>query len=137
MKKDILIKLLDFGIAKLSEEQAAIRTDESTVEESRAGEIPGTAGYMSPEQVLGHPVHHRADIFALGAVLYEMFTGARAFHRPSTVETMSAVLQEDPPDPLGINAKLPPVAVAVVRRCLEKSREERFQSARDLAFDLQ
>ena len=135
--QDGRLKLLDFGIAKLSEDQAAIRGDEATVEESRTGEIRGTAGYMSPEQVLGHPVDHRADIFALGAVLYEMFTGARAFHRPSTVETMTAVLQEDPVDPLGINAKLSPVAVAIVRRCLEKSREERFQSARDLAFDLQ
>ena len=66
-----------------------------------------------------------------------MFTGARAFHRASTVETMTAVLQEDPADPLALNPKLPPAAAAIVRRCLEKNKEERFQSARDLAFDLQ
>ena len=135
--QDGRVKILDFGIAKLTDDEAGSRSDDSTVEESRTGEIRGTAGYMSPEQVLGHPVDHRADIFALGAVLYEMFTGARAFQRPSTVETMTAVLQDDPTDALTLNAKLPPVAVAVVRRCLEKNREERFQSARDLAFDLQ
>ncbi len=92
---------------------------------------------MSPEQVLGGAVDHRTDIFALGAVLYEMFTGARAFQRPSTVQTMSAVLQDDPVDPLTLNAKLSPVAAALVRRCLEKDKEERYQSVRDLAFDLQ
>jgi hypothetical protein len=130
------VKLLDFGIAKLSERAAASAPQDPTAE-TQAGEVRGTAGYMAPEQVLGAHVDHRADIFALGAVLYEMFTGARAFHRPSTVQTMSAVLQEDPPDPVTLNAKLPPAAAAVVRRCLEKNREERFQSARDLAFDLQ
>ena len=134
------VKLLDFGIAKLSEREAReahADSQDSTVESSHAGEIRGTAGYMSPEQVLGAPVDHRTDIFALGAVLYEMFTGTRAFHRPSTVQTMTAVLQEDPPDPITVNPKLPPTAAAVVRRCLEKNKEERFQSARDLAFDLQ
>jgi WD40 repeat protein len=131
------VKLLDFGIAKLSEQDAEGRSEDPTIEDSQTGEIRGTAGYMSPEQVLGQSVDHRTDIFALGAVLYEMFTGARAFHRPSNVETMTAVLQEDPTDPLTINTNLPPMAVAVVRRCLEKNKEERFQSARDLAFDLQ
>jgi eukaryotic-like serine/threonine-protein kinase len=131
------VKLLDFGIAKLSEQDAQGKSEASTVEDSQTGEIRGTAGYMSPEQVLGQPVDHRTDIFSLGAVLYEMFTGARAFHRPSNVATMSAVLQEDPQDPLTVNTNLPPVAAAVVRRCLEKNKEERFQSARDLAFDLQ
>lgn len=131
------VKLLDFGIAKLSEREAQTQSDEPTLEDSKAGEIRGTAGYMSPEQVLGRDVDHRTDIFALGAMLYEMFTGVRAFQRPSTVETMTAILQQDPVDPLTINTSLSPVAAAVVRRCLEKNREERFQSARDLAFDLQ
>lgn len=131
------VKLLDFGIAKLSEGMVPDASEASTAEITRAGEIRGTAGYMSPEQVLGGDVDHRTDIFALGAVLYEMFTGARAFQRPSTVQTMTAVLQEDPADPLTLNASLPLAAVAVVRRCLEKNKEERFQSARDLAFDLQ
>jgi hypothetical protein len=131
------LKLLDFGIAKLSEREVPAESEESTVDASQSGKIRGTAGYMSPEQVLGHAVDHRTDIFALGAVLYEMLTGARAFQRPSAVETMTAVLQEDPVDPLTLNASLPPAAAAVVRRCLEKNKEERFQSARDLAFDLQ
>jgi hypothetical protein len=87
--------------------------------------------------VLGHDVDHRTDIFSLGSVLYEMFTGTRAFRRPSTVETMTAVLQQDPADPLTVNENLSLVAAAVVRRCLEKNKEERFQSARDLTFDLQ
>jgi eukaryotic-like serine/threonine-protein kinase len=134
--EDGRVKLLDFGIAKLTERQLAGPHD-STVDSTREGEVRGTAGYMSPEQVLGETVDHRSDIFALGAVLYEMFTGARAFQRPSTVETMNAVLQEEPADPLTLNNKLPPAAAAVVRRCLEKNKEERFQSARDLAFDLQ
>ena len=131
------VKLLDFGIAKLSEQNDQQRAEDPTLEDSQTGEIRGTAGYMSPEQVLGQSVDHRTDIFALGAVLYEMFTGARAFHRPSNLETMTSVLQEDPADPLTINANLPPMAAAVVRRCLEKNKEERFQSARDLVFDLQ
>jgi hypothetical protein len=131
------VKLLDFGIAKLSEQNAPPRSEDATVEESQTGVIHGTAGYMSPEQVLGREVDHRTDVFALGIVLYEMFTGARAFQRASAVQTMTAVLQEDPADPLTLNASLPPLAAAVVRRCLEKNKEERFQSARDLAFALQ
>ena len=69
------------------------------IDESHSGRIVGTAGYMSPEQVRGLPIDHRTDIFALGAVLYEMFTGARAFKRASTVETMNAILNEEPLDP--------------------------------------
>lgn len=130
------VKLLDFGIAKLSSRVTG-GGDDSTTEHTLENVVRGTAGYMAPEQVLGERVDHRADIFALGAVLYELFTGARAFQRASTVETMSAVLQSDPPDPLTVNPNLPPPAAAVVRRCLDKNKEERFQSARDLAFDLQ
>src|SRR5262249_4131496 len=89
------------------------------------------------EQVLGNSLDHRTDIFSLGAVLYEMFTGAGAFVRDTSADTMSAVLHADPPDPLTLTPDLSPAAVAVVRRCLEKNREERFQSVRDLAFDLQ
>ena len=130
------IKLLDFGVAKLSEQETRAESQTQTVDETRPGEIRGTAGYMSPEQILGTPVDHRTDIFALGAVLYEMFTGARAFHRPTSVQTMTAVLQDDPADPCTVNPRLPAAAAAIVRRCLEKNKEERFQSARDLAFAL-
>jgi hypothetical protein len=130
------VKLLDFGLAKLSERDGESAAEDTTHETTRKGDIWGTPGYMSPEQVLAGAIDHRTDIFSLGAVLYEMVTGARAFHRPSSVQTMTAVLQDDPADPLTLNAGLPPAAVAVVRRCLEKDKEERFQSARDLAFAL-
>ena len=129
------VKLLDFGLAKLSE-RLDTESQDSTVEDTHVGEVFGTAGYMSPEQVVGAPVDHRTDIFALGAVLYEMFTGKRAFHRPSAVQTMTAVLQEEPADALALNPALPPAAAALVRRCLEKDKEDRFQSVRDVVFDL-
>jgi WD40 repeat protein len=135
--QDGRVKLLDFGLAKLSEREAEGGSEELTVDTTQKGEVFGTAGYMSPEQVLGRPVDHRTDIFALGAILYEMFTGKRAFQRPSSIQTMTAVLQEDPVDPLTINPKLPAAAAIVTSRCLEKDKEARFQSARDLAFDLQ
>jgi Tol biopolymer transport system component len=130
-------KLLDFGLAKLEKAPGPAGPDDSTASPvSRPGVARGTAGYMAPEQVRGEDVDHRADIFALGAVLYELLTGRRAFQRATPVETMSAVLKEDPPDLLDVNPALPAAAAAAVRRCLEKSREERFQSARDLAFHL-
>src|SRR5262245_2765059 len=130
-------KLLDFGIAKLVEQSWHAESNEPTGDVSESREVIGTAGYMSPEQVLGQTVDHRADIFALGALLYEMFTGTRAFKRRSVVESMNAVLHEDPADPLTLNPALPASAATIVRRCLEKNKEERFQSTRDLAFDLQ
>jgi eukaryotic-like serine/threonine-protein kinase len=131
------VKLLDFGLAKLPPPDSADLSQQSTTPElSHPGRALGTAAYMSPEQVLGQEVDHRCDIFALGSVLYEMLTGARAFQRPTAVETMSAVLRDDPPDVLVLNPATPPGAAAAVRRCLEKNPEERFQSARDLAFHL-
>jgi tRNA A-37 threonylcarbamoyl transferase component Bud32 len=134
------VKLLDFGIAKLNEyDRSRVGRSEDvtiTVEDSQSA-VHGTPGYMSPEQVLGQVVDHRSDIFALGAVLYEMLTGVRAFKRGSSFDTMNAVVHADPADPSSLNANLSPMAAAVVRRCLEKNREERYQSARDLAFQLQ
>ena len=102
--KDGHVKLLDFGLAKIVEAEST-DDDVEGIDESHSGRIVGTAGYMSPEQVRGLPIDHRTDIFALGAVLYEMFTGARAFKRPSTVETMNAVLNEEPLDPVAVNAE--------------------------------
>jgi len=128
-------KLLDFGIAKLSEPDPKVQGDIDTA--SQTAGFHGTPGYMSPEQVRGEPVDHRTDIFSLGTVLYEMFTGTRAFQRETSLETMNAVVHAEPADPFTINPSLSPVAVAVVRRCLEKNKEDRFQSARDLAFQLQ
>ncbi len=131
------VKLLDFGLAKLGEREPDKGSQDSTHESTHSAHVCGTAGYMSPEQVLGSGVDHRTDIFALGVVLYEMFTRERPFQRPSTVQMMAAVLQDDPVDPRTLNSTLPPLAVAVVTRCLEKNKEDRFQSARDLAFALQ
>ncbi len=131
------VKLLDFGLAKLTIPDSLQDSGEPTVPDlSHPGHALGTVGYMSPEQVLGEEVDHRADIFALGAVLYEMLTGQRAFQRATPYETMYAVRREEPEDPLAVNPSLAPGAAVAVRRCLEKSREERFQSARDLAFHL-
>ena len=97
--------------------------------------VVGTAGYMSPEQVRGEAVDARSDIFSFGTILYEMLTGRPAFTRETAAETMAAILKEDPPEPLPRN--VPPALERIVSRCLEKTREARFQSARDLAFALE
>jgi hypothetical protein len=131
------VKLLDFGLVKVRDPKEPADSDGSTAAHTEPGRVYGTYGYMSPEQAVGEVVDNRTDLFALGAILYEMFTGTHAFRRDSTVETMKAVLRDDPTDPLKLNPALPPAAAEVVRRCLEKNKEERFQSARDLAFQLQ
>jgi eukaryotic-like serine/threonine-protein kinase len=127
------VKVLDFGLAKQNI-AAAAGDKTATMALSQPGMVMGTAGYMSPEQVRGEPVDARSDIFSLGCVLYEMTAGRRAFEAPSSVETMNAILKEDPPelDPGGA----PPALSAIIRRCLEKRPEQRFQSAADLAFAL-
>jgi hypothetical protein len=130
------LKLLDFGLVKTDPRRERAGPDDPTAEATRRGAIHGTPGYMSPEQLLGEEIDHRTDIFSLGAVLYEMFAGLPAFRRPSGVETQRALLIDEPADVLERNGKLPPTAVAVVRRCLERNREERYQSVRDLAFQL-
>ena len=115
------------------------RAQESSPTVSRytdPGTVLGTVGYMSPEQVRGQAVDHRADVFAFGAVLYEMVSGRRAFQHASKVETMNAILKEDPLERDATPAVLPPSLERIIRHCLEKSPSERFQSARDLAFDL-
>jgi Tol biopolymer transport system component len=97
----------------------------------------GTVGYMSPEQVKAGPVDHRSDIFSFGAVLYEMLTGRRAFQRETAAETMTAVLREDPPEPSETGRRVPAALDRVVRHCLEKKADQRFQSASDIAFALE
>jgi eukaryotic-like serine/threonine-protein kinase len=135
--KDGRLKILDFGLAKLTQPQSSSERSALTqTEGTEAGVVMGTVGYMSPEQVRGQSADHRADIFAFGAILYEMLTGKRAFQKPTSPETMTAILNEDPP---GISQVIPNVAPAlqrVVHRCLEKNPEQRFQSASDLAFAL-
>ena len=137
--RDGRLKILDFGLAKLTQVEAAT-VDGATVtvpERTDPGHVLGTVGYMCPEQVRGQATDHRSDIFALGAVLYEMLTGKRAFHKPTSADTMSAILNEDPPAISQIVANIPPALQRVVHRCLEKNPEQRFQSASDLAFALQ
>jgi len=129
------IKILDFGIAKLRRpsDDAAAHIGLST--ETAEGMVVGTAAYMSPEQVRGEPVDARSDIFSAGAVLSEMLTGRPAFARGTSAETTAAILKEEPPAPLPTNVPL--ALERIVVRCLEKAREARFQSARDLAFGLE
>jgi Tol biopolymer transport system component len=135
--KDGRIKILDFGLAKL-----AANTDDDpegvtlTGSHTAAGVVMGTAAYMAPEQVRGEAADQRTDIFAFGAVLYEMLSGVRAFRRDTPAETMTAVLKEEPPEMSDPVRPLPAALERTVRRCLEKSPQQRFQSARDLSFAL-
>ncbi len=113
-------------------------TDAATlVSQTEPGVVMGTVGYMSPEQVRGQTADHRSDLFSFGAILYEMLSGRRAFRGETSVETMSAILKEDPPELTETNRSVPPALERIVRHCLEKNPEERFQSARDVAFNLQ
>ena len=132
------VKILDFGLAKLYPGGSAPSAGENPTQtlDSRPGAIVGTPGYMAPEQIRSGVIDHRTDIFALGAILFEMLTGTRAFHGPTPVETLNAVLNADPMEQVYDDRKLHPPLGRIVRRCLEKNPDERFQSARDLAFDL-
>jgi serine/threonine protein kinase len=133
-------KILDFGLAKLSSPEmasASLTEAPTQAEETEPGTVLGTVGYMSPEQVRGLPSDRRSDIFALGAVLYEMVTGRRAFQSGSKIETLNAILRDDPPAFSAVKPGAPPALERVVRRCVEKNPEERFQSARDVAYALE
>jgi Tol biopolymer transport system component len=134
--RDGRIKILDFGLAKLV--RAGADSGEMTLTSARtaAGVVMGTASYMAPEQVRGEAADARTDIFAFGAVLHEMLSGARAFRRETAAETMTAVLKDDPPELTSSGRTISPPLERIVRRCLEKSPEQRFQSARDLSFAL-
>jgi serine/threonine protein kinase len=137
LTKDGQVKVLDFGLARQGV-AAATESDESPTRSRHTdpGMVVGTAGYMSPEQVRGAPLDHRSDIFSFGAVLYEMVSGRRAFQRDTPAETMTAILREDPPEMGALVEGLPGTLGGIIQHCLEKQVEERFQSARDLAFDL-
>jgi len=137
--KDGRIKILDFGLAKLTDANTAPANGPtvSLRERTEPGVVLGTVGYMSPEQVRGKAADHRADIFAFGAILYEMLTGQRAFRKPTSSETMTAILNEDPTAVSQIVPGTLPALLRIVRRCLEKNPEQRFQSASDMAFALE
>ena len=129
------VKILDFGLAKLTRPESM--SDPATLaSQTEPGMVLGTVGYMSPEQVRGQVADHRSDLFSLGAVLYEMVSGKRAFQKPTPAETLSAILNEEPPDLSQIAPNYSPVLHRLVQRCLEKKLEQRFQSASDLAFAL-
>src|SRR5262249_9476311 len=130
---------LDFGLAKLTAPQAnpAPNAEESTVTTALitpAGVLMGTPDYMAPEQVRGQSTDYRSDIFSFGLVLHEMLTGVPTFRGASRVEVMNAILHDEPSD---LSDSVSPQIDAIVRRCLAKSAEERFDTARDLAFALE
>ena len=133
------IKILDFGLAKLKAQPHG-GADLNAPTQTRVTEpnvVMGTVGYMSPEQVRGQETDHRSDIFSFGVILYEMLSGQRAFHGDSAIEVMNAILKEEPPEFSETNAKVSPQVERIVRRCLEKKPERRFQSTSDLGFALE
>ncbi|MEO8430019.1 MAG: protein kinase [Acidobacteriota bacterium] len=138
--RDGRVKILDFGLARMTHAEEGV-SGATNLPTATAGTEPGmvlgTLGYMSPEQVRGKPADARSDIFSFGAILYEMLAGQRAFKGDSAADTMSAILREDPPDISVTNQNVPPGLERIVRHCLEKSPEQRFHSAHDLAFDLE
>src|SRR5438093_2135854 len=139
LTSDDRLKILDFGLAKLTAAEGPVAEQDglpTVTQATAAGIVMGTLGYMAPEQARGQTVDQRADIFALGAILYEMLSGASAFKRGSSADTMSAILKEDPPE-LPSGSKVPPVLERIVRRCLEKQPNQRFQDVSDVAFALE
>jgi Tol biopolymer transport system component len=136
--KDSRVKILDFGLAKLTQPRDELSANAPTVDvQTGSGVLLGTVGYMSPEQVRGHAADPRSDIFAFGAVLYEMLSGKRAFRGDTPADTQSAILKDEPPDLSGLVRQAPPALERIVRHCLEKSPRQRFQSARDLVYALE
>lgn len=135
---DNRVKILDFGLAKLILPPQSESGDAPTIQAAtQPGLVMGTVGYMSPEQVRGKAADPRSDIFAFGAILYEMLSGKRAFHGDSPADTMSSILKDDPPELTETNRNVSPALERIVRHCLEKNPAERFQSARDVAFSLE
>ena len=136
---DNRLKILDFGLAKLIHpEESSSSGDAPTMQVATdPGVVMGTVGYMSPEQVRGKPADHRSDIFSFGSILYEMVSGKRAFHGDSPADTMSAILKEDPPELAETGRNIPPALQRIVNHCLEKNPGQRFQSAGDVAFNLE
>ena len=135
--RDGRVKILDFGLAKLVQPDLEAGNEGETVAlQTDAGMVMGTSGYMSPEQVRGERVDPRSDIFAFGAILYEMLSGRKAFGGKSGAEAMAAILREDPTAIEG-NRNVSPALERILQHCLEKQPESRFQSAGDLAFDLE
>jgi len=138
LTSDGRVKILDFGLAKFTPPNTEVSADAPTMQVgTEVGTILGTVGYMSPEQVRGKAADQRSDIFAFGAILYEMLSGKRAFHGDSAADTMSSILKDEPPELFETNRNVSPTLDRIVRHCLEKNPAERFQSASDVGFSLQ
>jgi Tol biopolymer transport system component/predicted Ser/Thr protein kinase len=136
VSKDGTLKILDFGLAKLLKQQADEQSSIPTAQETQAGTVLGTVGYMSPEQAAGRPVDFASDQFALGSIFYEMATGRRAFQRGTTAETLTAIIREDVEPVAQLNAGVPAPFRWIVERCLQKDPQDRYASTRDLARDI-
>ena len=137
---DERIKILDFGLAKLTETTGDVERDASVVPtfiQTELGLVMGTAGYMSPEQARAATVDQRSDIFSFGAILYEMLAGERVFRGESAVDTISAMLTQEPAELARADRPVPPALERIVRHCLEKRPEQRWQTTRDLLFALE
>ena len=132
------LKILDFGLARRSGEleRGDVTSAATATRHTQPGTVMGTVGYMSPEQVRGEVAEARSDLFSLGAVLFEMLTGRRAFRRDTAAETLTAILREDPPELSGSGSRIPPALAAVVRECLEKDPARRLPTAEALALRL-
>ena len=140
LRRDGIVKVLDFGLAKLTEHSpAAVDSEAPTIAKAHTdpGTVLGTVGYMAPEQVRGQGADHRSDIFSFGVILYEMLAGERAFNGESAIEVMNAILKAEPPEIGETNTKVSPQLEKIVRRCLEKKPEHRFHSAHDLGFAIE
>jgi eukaryotic-like serine/threonine-protein kinase len=135
LTKDGQVKILDFGLAKLLPEKP-VAPDLTTLTDTTSTKVMGTLGYMSPEQVRGKPLDQRTDIFSLGAVMYEMLSGRRAFQGPTPADTISAVLNRDPAELSTTNQAIPSAVGGIVHRCLEKDADQRFHTAKDVAYAL-
>ena len=133
------VKIVDFGLARLAEPAAigSHASDRTATDRTTQRMLLGTVGYMSPEQAAGETADFRADHFAFGAILYELATGARAFHQPTSVETLSMIIRGEPERPLAVNPALPSPVVWTIERCLSKDPADRYASTRDLARDVQ
>jgi eukaryotic-like serine/threonine-protein kinase len=131
------VKILDFGLAKLGQRKIAASTKLSTFgNETETGVVMGTVGYMSPEQVRGQPTDHRSDIFSFGAILYEMLTAKRAFHKASSTETLAAILNEEPSSLTSHQPQVPARLERLIKACLTKDPDGRWREAHDLSLEL-